>query len=274
MNLKSTSSDMIVWLKGDEDYAKDFSLDAHTVMEMLNIKRSRLTQISGKELRVGRIKDGRYIKPVYRLEDIKNYKNWTRATATSQKASNIVNKAVDDLKKETQKIIKLSQNIPNNTRNLLEKNEFSFKKKIENENQKLIKNINYDNHLNQKLALNSSKENTKILIKKIDQAIDLQYNLYSEIICHFKNMDERIKKISNLTKFFNSEIKFCDKKLSKIIDINKIFLDNFNKKNNKAKTNSKINCKKLNIKFDNDDFNKNQIKTIKKINLNKLKKLK
>ncbi len=43
---------MVVWLAGDEAHADDFCIDADTAMQELGIKRSRLTQISGRELRV------------------------------------------------------------------------------------------------------------------------------------------------------------------------------------------------------------------------------
>src|SRR5438045_3561626 len=49
---------MLVWLRGDESYCGDFCLDADQVMVRLGIKRSRLTQISGRELRVGRMRMG------------------------------------------------------------------------------------------------------------------------------------------------------------------------------------------------------------------------
>src|SRR5690606_18828586 len=55
---------MIVWLRGDEEIASEFTVDAEAAMEFLGIKRSRLTQISGRELRVGRMRIDRYIRPV------------------------------------------------------------------------------------------------------------------------------------------------------------------------------------------------------------------
>lgn len=75
---------MIVWLEGHEPYVAEFCLGADQAMERLGIKRSRLNQISGKELRVGRIKSGRYIKPMYREQDIAAYLEWTRPTASHQ----------------------------------------------------------------------------------------------------------------------------------------------------------------------------------------------
>ena len=77
---------MVVWLKGDEDYVDDFCLDAEAAMKEIGIRRSRLTQISGKELRVGRMRIDRYVRPVYRTKDIEEYKKWTRATASHLKS--------------------------------------------------------------------------------------------------------------------------------------------------------------------------------------------
>lgn len=88
---------MVVWLRGDESHCADFALDADEVMEQLGIRRSRLTQISGKELRVGRIRRGRYISPVYRQADVDAYRNWTRATAAHQKSSALLDAAAETL---------------------------------------------------------------------------------------------------------------------------------------------------------------------------------
>ena len=52
--LSSSSLQQTVWLKGDEDFFEDFNWNADQVMNYLGIKRSRLNQISGKELRVGK----------------------------------------------------------------------------------------------------------------------------------------------------------------------------------------------------------------------------
>lgn len=83
----------VVWLRGDEPFCGDFSLDAEAVMARLGIKRTRLTQISGRELRVGRIRRGRYVAPVYREEDVEAYTAWTRPTATHLKSSQVLEDA-------------------------------------------------------------------------------------------------------------------------------------------------------------------------------------
>lgn len=96
----SDKLDMVVWLRGDEPFFNEFSLNADQVMKHLNIKRSRLTQISGKELRVGRTRIDRYIRPVYRPEDIEEYLQWTRPTASHQKSSKVLEEAAQKLSKE------------------------------------------------------------------------------------------------------------------------------------------------------------------------------
>lgn len=94
---RDRSLPMIVNLRGDEDFAPDFYIDAEGAMELLGIKRSRLTQISGRELRVGRIRRDRYLRPVYRELDLRDYQEWTRATATHQTSSKAIEQAIDSL---------------------------------------------------------------------------------------------------------------------------------------------------------------------------------
>jgi hypothetical protein len=88
---------MIINLRGDEELVDEFNWDADQVMEFLGIKRSRLTQISGKELRVARIRRDRYLRPVYRESDVRDYQEWTRATATHQSSSRAIEQAIDSL---------------------------------------------------------------------------------------------------------------------------------------------------------------------------------
>ena len=94
-NEKAEDLPMIVYLKGDEDFASEFSINADEAMSRLGIKRSRLTQISGRELRVGKIRHDRYIRPIYRVEDIESYISWTRPTASHKKSSDLLNQALE-----------------------------------------------------------------------------------------------------------------------------------------------------------------------------------
>jgi|GEM_PF-1944588 len=96
---------LVVWLRGDEPFAGDFNLDADAAMNLLGIKRSRLTQISGRELRVGRIRIDRYIRPMYRKSDIDEYLSWTRATASHLKSSDVLIAAANELREESKEVI-------------------------------------------------------------------------------------------------------------------------------------------------------------------------
>lgn len=105
---------MTLWLRGDETYCSSFNLDADAVMELLGIKRTRLTQISGRELRVARIKRGRYIVPVYRPEDVEQYRTWSRATATHLKSTQAVTEATENLKDQTSQLFLKTENLLQN----------------------------------------------------------------------------------------------------------------------------------------------------------------
>ena len=85
---------MVVWLRGDEE---EFTLSAEDVMAALDIKRSRLTQISGRELRVGRRRVDRYLKPFYRPADVHSYQERTRAALTRQRSAAAVSSVADDI---------------------------------------------------------------------------------------------------------------------------------------------------------------------------------
>lgn len=89
--------EMIIMLEGHEPYVPQFSLNADQAMAKLGIKRSRLNQISGKELRVGRIKAGRYIKPMYREQDVQAYLEWTRPTASHQASKKALESVTDTI---------------------------------------------------------------------------------------------------------------------------------------------------------------------------------
>ena len=77
-------------LDGSEPYFQEFCLGADDVMKRLGIKRSRLRQISGDQLRVGRKKVDRFIRPFYRICDVNNYLEWTRASASHLKSSKVI----------------------------------------------------------------------------------------------------------------------------------------------------------------------------------------
>lgn len=94
---KDQTLPMVLTLRGDESIVEEFTYDSEQAMSYLGIKRSRLNQISGRELRVARVRRDRYIRPVYRESDLKDYLEWTRATATHLSSSKAIEQAVENL---------------------------------------------------------------------------------------------------------------------------------------------------------------------------------
>ena len=119
-----------LWLKGDEPYFKEFSLDAEEVMQQLGIKRSRLRQISGNELRVGRKRVERYIRPFYRPDDVEKYLSWTRATASHQKSSQMLNSAAEKLSEQSKSLLDHLRNTEQNLSKQLKQNEYESKSSL------------------------------------------------------------------------------------------------------------------------------------------------
>lgn len=79
-----------LYLEPDTDEAKDFVCDAEAAMAYLGIKRSRLTQISGRELPCARIKVDRYIRPMYRWEDVKSYHQSAKTAVSYAKSKQLM----------------------------------------------------------------------------------------------------------------------------------------------------------------------------------------
>ncbi len=96
---------MVVWLRGDEPNFSDFSLGADQVMKSLGIRRSRLNQISGRELRVGRTRVDSYIRPVYRPVDVEEYLKWSRPTASHKKSSEVLEEARTKLEQQSERLL-------------------------------------------------------------------------------------------------------------------------------------------------------------------------
>ena len=90
---------MIVYLRGDEECVEEFNVDADLAMEKLGIKRSLDHQIS--EENCGRMYAGdRYIRPVYRMQDIEDYQSWTRSTASHQNSSLLIEQTIKRLEEQ------------------------------------------------------------------------------------------------------------------------------------------------------------------------------
>lgn len=85
LNRDTAELPMVVLL--DNANNTDFDISADEAMVELGIKRSRLSQISGRELRVGKRRVDRYLRPYYRRIDILAYKDRTRPSTTKQQAS-------------------------------------------------------------------------------------------------------------------------------------------------------------------------------------------
>ncbi|MCB9229341.1 MAG: hypothetical protein H6618_06995 [Deltaproteobacteria bacterium] len=97
---------MSISLMGHEPYYSEFSMDAEMVMQQLGIKRSRLRQISGNELRVGRKRVEHHIRPFYRPDDVESYLSWTRRTASHQKSSEALRSAAKELSEMKEDLIR------------------------------------------------------------------------------------------------------------------------------------------------------------------------
>lgn len=92
---------MIVHLRGEESYFSQFSLSAEQVMAMLGVKRSRLTQISGRDLRVGKARIDHYLRPIFRPCDVEAYLDTVRPASTHKKSSEVLDQAREKLEHET-----------------------------------------------------------------------------------------------------------------------------------------------------------------------------
>jgi len=107
MMLEFTPSDslpMTINFRGDEPMAADFSVSAEKAMDLLGIKRSRLNQISGRELRVAKMRVDGYVRPIYRLADVNEYLSWSRAPVTHKRSSEAIDDAVSRLESQAQEL--------------------------------------------------------------------------------------------------------------------------------------------------------------------------
>ena len=208
---------MIINLQGDEEFFHEFDMNADEVMDVLNIKRSRLNQISGKELRVGRAKIGRYIRPLFRCEDVNNYKNWTRATATHKKSQEVIDGAVNRLESYASELAdslatdsgilssKLNTSISNLNKIILE-NLTSIKKLHHNASTKIKQDL-YQNTFH-------SRKNIETILTKITEIIE-QINLNHQ---DQNDMRSGIAIVSSVVGNTEKKIETVKKKLSSLND--------------------------------------------------------
>lgn len=88
--LNSGEAKTYLYLEPDTEEAQEFVCDAEAAMSYLGIKRSRLTQISGRELPCARIKVDRYIRPMYRWEDVKSYHQSAKTAVSYAKSKQLM----------------------------------------------------------------------------------------------------------------------------------------------------------------------------------------
>ena len=86
-----------LFLEPDSAEAHTFDCDATAAMTYLGIKRSRLTQISGRELPCARIKVDRYTRPMYRWTDVKSYHESTKTTVSYAKSQQLFETTIHTL---------------------------------------------------------------------------------------------------------------------------------------------------------------------------------
>lgn len=211
----SQSLPMVLVLKQDDRLAMEFSLDAQAVMEELGIKRSRLTQISGRELRVARIKMGQYIRPMYRPDDVSEYKNWSRATATHQKASSMVQHAADSLQNQAEKLSHtltdsieefsstLSESLSSIRSDLIQER-LDRKENLDHFKEDILSTLNQSSNIHQEFLQNSSSSILDKLFQIEQKLLSLQDikdclgKVFENIAGKIESSDNLVEKLTSL----------------------------------------------------------------------------
>ena len=176
---------LIVWLRGDEDYCADFVLDADAVMSQLQIRRSRLTQISGKELRVGRIRRGRYISPVYRQVDVDSYAVWTRASASQVKSAHVVHEATAGLIEHSERLADYLQSVP-------EQLASELRQDLERASLQLTRTIHQQNDL-RSAADDYAREFALASERRLKSVMNQQAETISQLLGHVQTQASQIQ---------------------------------------------------------------------------------
>ena len=206
---------MILVLKQEDRLALEFSLDAQAVMEELGIKRSRLTQISGRELRVARIKMGQYIRPMYRPDDVNEYKSWSRATATHQKASSMVQHAADSLQNQAEKLSHtltdsieefsstLSESLSSIRSDLIQER-LDRKENLDHFKEDILSTLNQSSNIHQEFLQNSSSSILDKLFQIEQKLLSLQDikdclgKVFENIAGKIESSDNLVEKLTSL----------------------------------------------------------------------------
>lgn len=100
----SLAAPMLTYLDHHDEEAREYNCDADEAMSILGIKRSRLTQISGKSLRCARVKMSRYTRPMFRRCDLEEYKKLLRVPQSHIASSNLITQATDELQKSAREL--------------------------------------------------------------------------------------------------------------------------------------------------------------------------
>jgi hypothetical protein len=232
---------LVVHLKGNEEFFSEFNLSADEAMEILGIKRSRLNQISGKELRVGRAKVDRYIRPIYRSVDVEEYQKWTRATASHKKSKEVITDAAkqlegyaqelaDALSKDTgvltlnlnQSISKLNSVILENLNNVKKSNHLfnsGLRNEFSNHSLNTLKSLNKitaEIEKNSDLIANQNKSilDTKSGIVMINSTVGSNNKKLETIKDEIKTISLQIKALENSINLINSSLASQQESLS------------------------------------------------------------
>ncbi len=186
-----SSLPMVVNLRGDEDFVDEFSVDAQEAMDFLGIKRSRLTQISGRELRVGRIRRDRYLRPVYRQKDLEDYQRWTRSTATHQSSSKIVEHAIQKLEQQCEEFEKVTkESLQDNLEDLVLAAQRSLLVQVEKSMRQVQHSVQsaessqaqQTRHTHRQLAaLNRAETSLQSLLKSLQDRQELAHEILSQL---------------------------------------------------------------------------------------------
>ncbi len=222
---------MTVHLKGYEEYFEEFSWDAKKVMDVLGIKRSRLNQISGEELRVGKARVDRYLRPIYRPEDVKKYLAWTKPTASHKRSTSIIDEArlkLDQTSGELkEKLIGSQESLKEEIALLLEQTLVKLTRNYEHLGEALLtkhllslqKNIQESQFLEQEAF-----KKTKLLEEKLEKILQKDLDTSSSILSLKEETTKQAQTMEQvLTQLISLEKKLesSEKQLEKILQVKK-----------------------------------------------------
>lgn len=210
---------MVVFLRGDEPYFSDFCWNADQVMELLGIRRSRLNQISGKELRVGRTRIDSYVRPVYRKQDVEEYLKWIRPTASHKKSSDLLNEARSKLEEQSDR---LSEHMTSKFESLMESFTWTFQKQFLEQRQF------------SKSMLTLMQKTLKLNLRSLLQRFEFQQKQYlsdwtelRENFQHIKSLRKTLEQMLEAQVQMTSRLAYTERTLQEMQSGQKILQQNF-----------------------------------------------